>query len=344
MWAMHASTEIGPVGITVILTLVILIFSEMTPKTLAALYPEKFAFPASLPLLGLQKLSYPLVWVLSAISNGLLRVFGVRVGKSHVDPVTREELRTIVLEAKGKIAQSHQDMLLRILDLETVTVDDVMVPKSEISGLNLDASMSDIRASIVACSYTWMPVYRGQIDHVHGLLKVRRALHAIAAGDFNQEMILKIAEPAYFIPESTPLSAQLSQFRTEQRALGLVVDEYGDIQGMVTLDDVLEEIVGEFSGTVDVPDEELEFCKDGSVVVPGAMTIREINRETGWGLPDLGPKTLSGLVVEYLELMPKEGVGLRIVGLPMEVSSVLEHRIDKVKVYPELRHMDDIDQ
>ena len=202
-----------------------------------------------------------------------------------------------------------------------------------------DAPLSELRDALMACSFSWIPVYRGQIDHVHGLLQVRRALHHVLSGDFDQETLLKIAAPAYFIPEHTPLSKQMQYFRVEQREIGLVVDEYGDIQGLLTLDDVLEEIVGQFSGTISSDEAYVFPQKDGSVLVDGRIAIRELNRSMGWHLSELGPKTLSGLIVEHLEMMPSEGLGLRVNGLPIEILHVSGHTVKMTKILPALQLM-----
>lgn len=298
---------------TILFTLVVLIFAELTPKTLAALHPESIAFPASRVLRGLQWFLHPFVWFVNTIANALLKIGKVDVNDSGDDHLSIEELRTVVREAGGMIPKRHQNMLLSILDLETMAVNDIMVPANEVYGIDLDADIDTVMERIRTAQHTRMPVYRGDINNVVGMLHARSLTRFIDSDKYNKEEIERLARDPYFIPENTPLHTQLLNFQKNQRRIGLVVDEYGDVQGLCTLEDLLEEIVGEFTTDVvadSVPD--IHPQKDGSYVVDGTAFIREINRQMKWDWPTDGPKTVSGLVVEMLEHIPEKPVCLRI--------------------------------
>jgi Mg2+/Co2+ transporter CorB len=316
---------------TLILTLVVLIFSETAPKTLAALHPERLAFPAAMIYYPLLKITYPLVWLTNVASNGLLYLFGVRDNVAQMHSLSREELRTVVREAGGRISTRYRQMLVSILDLEKVTVDDVMVPHNEIVGIDLNDETEVIEHIIAASQHTRLPVYRDNIDKVVGILHLRR-LANLSQRSFDKDGLEGLLEEPYFVPEGTPLSTQLVQFQRRRERIALVVDEYGDIQGIVTLEDILEEIVGEF--TTDPADEEREVIREGpdSFLVSATANIRELNRSQSWELPTDGPKTLNGLIVELLETIPDPSTCLKISGYPIEVVAVDENRIRTVRV------------
>jgi Mg2+/Co2+ transporter CorB len=298
---------------TILFTLVVLIFAELTPKTLAALHPESIAFPASRVLRGLQWLLHPFVWFVNTIANAMLKIGKVDVNDGGDDHLSIEELRTVVREAGGMIPKRHQNMLLSILDLETMAVNDIMVPANEVYGIDLDADFDTVMERIRTAQHTRMPVYRGDINNVVGMLHARSLTRFIDNNEYTKPEIERLARDPYFIPENTPLHTQLLNFQKNQRRIGLVVDEYGDVQGLCTLEDLLEEIVGEFTTDVvadAVPD--IHPQKDGSYVVDGTAFVREINRQMKWDWPIDGPKTVSGLVVELLEHIPEKPVCLRI--------------------------------
>ena len=320
---------------TVILTLVVLIFSEAAPKTLAALHPERLAFPAALIYYPLLKLTYPLVWLINACSNGVLFLFGVRSNDAELQSLTREELRTLVHEAGSRISSRYQKMLISILDLEKVTVDDVMVPHNEIIGIDLDSDPAEIEAIINESQHTRLPVYRDNIDNVLGILHLRR-LANLAVQSFDKEALISLLEEPYFVPEGTPLSTQLVQFQRRRLRIALVVDEYGDIQGIVTLEDILEEIVGEF--TTDPSDEVADIVRDGddTWLVDGTANIRELNRAQHWTLPTDGPKTINGLIIERLETIPEPTTCLNINGYPIEIVATDDNRIRTVRIGPQV--------
>lgn len=316
---------------TLFLTLAVLIFSETAPKTLAALHPERLAFPAAMIYYPLLKIAYPVVWLINAASNGILLLFGVRDKGNDLQSLSREELRTVVHEAGSRISSRYRQMLLSILDLEKVTVDDVMVPHNEIVGIDLDDDDDDIEDTIAASQYTRLPVYRDNIDEVIGILHLRRLAnlsHRKISKDALQQML---TEP-YFVPEGTPLSTQLVQFQRRGERIAMIVDEYGDIQGVVTLEDILEEIVGEF--TTDPANDENDVVKDGpdTYIVNATANIRELNRSQDWKLPTGGPKTLNGLIVELLETIPKPTTCLNISGYPIEIIETDDNRIRTVRI------------
>ena len=316
---------------TLILTLVVLIFSEAAPKTLAALHPERLAFPAALIYYPLLKITYPIVWLTNTASNAVLYLLGVRDNGSDLQSLTREELRTLVFEAGARLSPRYRKMLLSILDLEKVTVDDVMVPHNEIIGIDLNDDNAAIEAIIRDSQHTRMPVYRDDIDQVVGVLHFRR-LANLAQQDVSKDTLEDLLSEPYFIPEGTPLSTQLVQFQRRRERIALVVDEYGDIQGIVTLEDILEEIVGEF--TTDPADEEDDVVKETSdtFLVDATANIRELNRSQNWNLPTDGPKTINGLIVEMLETIPAPGTCLKINGYPIEIVETDDNRIRSVRV------------
>jgi Mg2+/Co2+ transporter CorB len=319
---------------TLILTLVVLIFSEAAPKTLAALHPERIAFPAAIVYYPLLKITYPIVWLTNIVSNGVLYLFGVREGDANTHSLTREELRTVVFEATARISRKYRSMLISILDLEKVTVDDVMVPHNEIVGIDLDDSNEEIIDVIEKSEHTRLPVYRDTIDNVVGLLHLRRLANIAHRQEFDKKMLESLVSEPYYVPEGTPLSTQLVQFQKSRQRIALVVDEYGDIQGIVTLEDILEEIVGEFTTDPSSDDTDIVRESQNTFLVDGTANIREINRAMDWTLPTDGPKTLNGLIVEYLEDIPEPGTGLKIEGYPIEIVETNENRIRTARIYP----------
>jgi len=316
---------------TGLLTLIVLIFAEAAPKTLAALHPEKLAFPASIIYYPLLKITYPIVWLTNVASNAVLYLFGVRGDDAQLHSLSQEELRTIVHEAGGRISNRYRRMLISILDLEKVTVDDVMVPHNEIIGIDLDDDISDIERIVEESEHTRLPVYRDNIDQVVGILHMRR-LATLAQRSFDQDTLIELLDEPYFVPEGTPLSTQLVQFQRRRKRIALIVDEYGDIQGIVTLEDILEEIVGEF--TTDPGDNDDDVIKDGANtwLVDGTANIRELNRSQEWELPTDGPKTINGLILELLETIPNPRTCLKINGYPIEIIESDDTRIRTVRV------------
>ncbi len=303
-----------------LLTLVILIFAEVTPKTLAALHPERIAFPAAFVLDFLLRIFYyPLVWPISIITNGILKLMRVSVDQNPTQTLSSEELRTVVTEAGVMISGRHQKMLTSILDLEKVTIDDIMVPRNEIIGIDLDLDWDENIRQLTSTQHTRLPVYRSDTNNIVGIFHLRRALRLMANQEFTKEKFMTIIREPYFVPLGTPLNTQLLNFQTQKRRTGVVVDEYGDIQGLVTLEDILEEIVGEFTTDPSQQVRDIHPQKDGTYLIDGSATIREINKSLHWALPTDGPRTLSGLIVEFLEAMPDQGISLRIANHTIEI-------------------------
>ena len=316
---------------TGILTLTVIIFAEAAPKTLAALNPERLAFPAAMIYYPLLKITYPIVWLTNVASNGVLFLLGVRDKGNDLHSLNREELRTVVHEASTRISSRYRQMLLSILDLEKVTVDDVMVPHNEIIGIDLDDNDREIETTIADSQHTRLPVYQDNIDKVVGMLHLRHLANT-SSRNFSREILLELLTEPYFIPEGTPLSTQLVQFQRRRERIALVVDEYGDIQGIITLEDILEEIVGEF--TTDPSDDESDVVRDSpnTFLVDATANIRELNRSQGWALPSNGPKTLNGLIVELLETIPEPLTCLKIDGYPIEIVESDDNRIRSVRI------------
>ena len=315
----------------VVLTLLVLIFSETAPKTLAALHPERVAFPAAIIYYPLLKITYPIVWLTNVAANGVLFLFGVRTKHTGLQALTREELRTVVHEAGSRIASQYRQMLISILDLEKVTIDDVMVPHNEIIGIDLDDDDDAVEAIIKNSEHTRLPVFRDNIDNVVGVLHLRK-LANLARQKMTKDRLQRLLSEPYFVPEGTPLSTQLVQFQRRRERIALVVDEYGDIQGIVTLEDILEEIVGEF--TTDPADDGEDVVSEGTdtFLVDASANIREINRSQNWELPTEGPKTINGLIVELLETIPEPQTCLKINGYPIEIVETDDNRIRSVRI------------
>ncbi|OGO91683.1 MAG: magnesium/cobalt efflux protein [Coxiella sp. RIFCSPHIGHO2_12_FULL_42_15] len=332
--AAHYFGDLGILLSTIVLTFIVLIFAEITPKTFAALHPQGVAFLCALPLKGLLFLLYPLVWVSNGIANAFLRVFGVKVNEHKLEHLSIDELRTVVREASGKISSTHQHMLLRILELEQATVDDVMVPRNEILGIDITEEWDKIFHELMHTNYEFLPVYREDIDQVIGMLNLRSIVPLLRTNELTKEKLLSLLEEIYYIPEMTFLNRQLLNFQRENKSIGLVIDEYGDIQGLVKMQDILEEIVGQFAVDLAGTESLVRKQKDGSYLVDGAINIRDLNRIAKWNLPTEGPRTLSGLIIETLELIPSNNVALRLSGYPMEVLKVSGNKIKLVQVWP----------
>ncbi len=331
---------IGEAGIAVaafLLTLVILIFAEVAPKTLAALHPERIAFPAAYVLTPLLRLLYPLVATVNFLANGLLRILRLTPSAVDSEQLSHDELRTVVNEAGAMISGRFRRMLVSILDLEKVTVDDIMVPKGEIHGIDLEDSRQSILEQLTSSQHTLLPLYRGNIESIIGVLHLRKLLELVQRGRFTPAALVSYAEEPYFVPSGTPLSTQLLNFQRRKYRFGLVVDEYGDIEGLVTLADLLEEIVGEF--TTDIADHSPDVLPqgDGTYLVDASVNIRELNRTMHWGLPTGGPKTLNGLILEYLESIPEPGTGLLLAGYPVEIMQTSGNAVKTARIDPRKR-------
>jgi len=316
-----------------ILTLVVLIFAEVAPKTMAASNPEKIAFPGSIILTPLLWLFYPAVWTINAIANALLRLMGLRRDEGDLH-LSSEELRIVVNEAGPMIPKRHQKMLLNILDLEKVSVEDIMIPRNEITGIDLDDDMNEIVASLSRCQFSHVPIYHDDINDVVGILHTRQVLPLLAKGSLSHDALINSADQPYFVPEGTPLNTQLLKFQREKRRVALIVDEYGEVEGLVTLEDILEEIVGEFTSDLNTAISDIHPQEDGSYLVDGSANVRELNRSLHWHLPVNGPKTLNGLILEALEFIPAGATTTRISGYVIEIIQSSEHAIKVARIIP----------
>ena len=319
---------------TGVLTLVLLIFGEVTPKTLAALHPERVALPAAYVYLPLLKVLYPIVYVVNLIANGILKLLRLYPDDRGMDSLSSEELRTVVAEAGAMIPQRHQRMLLSILDLEKATVEDIMVPRNEIKGIDSSEEWESIVSTIVHAEHTRLPIYEGSIDDLRGVVHLRTLLALMHDQRLDHDSLLAAAREPYFVPEGTPLNQQLLNFQNQKRRIGFVVDEYGDIQGLVTLEDILEEIVGEFTTDPAQRAKHVFMDTDSSYLVDGTVTIRSLNRSMGWKLPSTGPKTLNGLILEYLETIPQTGAKLRLNGYDIEIAETKANAVKTVRIRP----------
>ena len=325
--------ETGVMIASISLTVVILIFSEVTPKTLAALNPERFALPASYVLEPLLKILYPIVWVTNLAANGIFRLLGLSKAQVSQYDMSAEELRIIVNEAGTVIPQRHQQMLLNLLDLEKVTVEDIMVPRNEITGIDIDDEWEKISKDLRTSQHTKLPVFQGDIDQVIGFLHLRKAIQIFKDPETaNKDTMRAMIREPYFVPAGTPLNTQLLNFQREKRRIGLIVDEYGDILGLITLEDLLEEIVGEFTTDPSATSKDIHFQDDGSYLIDGSASVRELNRILEWDLPTEGPKTINGLIIEYLEHIPDQGTSLLIADYPMEIVQTTNNTVKTVKI------------
>ena len=314
-----------------ILTIVMLICSEVTPKTLAAVKPELLAFPAAWIYTPLLKIFYPVVWLVNLIVELLLRLVGIDINKISRDSLHKDELKSIITEAESLMPLRYQKMLLGILDLESATVEDIMTPRNEIVGIDLEASIEDIIKLIKTSPHTRLAVYKKSIDRVVGFLHLRKVLVLINKDNFDKQSIINLISKPAFIPEQTPVHTQMLRFKNEKISIGLVVDEYGDVQGLVTLDDLLQEIVGEL-----ITDDELaKKQSDGSHLIDASISVRELNRVMNWSLPTEGPKTLNGLIVDFMETIPKSGISIKLHGHPLEIIKRDENAVKLVKFLPE---------
>ena len=325
--------EAGVLAATAILTVVILIFAEVTPKTLAAMHPEKFALPATLILKPLLRLLYPFVWFVNLSSKLIFKILGIRQTTTS-DKLSSEELRIVVNEAATMIPKGHQKMLLSILDLEKVTIDDIMVPRNEIVGIDLEDEWSDIIKQLAETQHTRLPVYDGDIDHMVGIIHIRRALRFFHMEDATKDDFRKIIREAYYVPTNTPLNTQLLNFQHERRRNAMVVNEYGDILGLVTLEDILEEIVGEFTTDPSATRKDVQTKEDGTYLIDGSITVRELNKILDWKLPIEGPKTLNGLIIEYLEHIPDPGTSMMLENYPIEIIQTTKNAVKTVLIDP----------
>ena len=330
--ALRLYGEIGLAVAPFVLTMVILVFAEVTPKTLAALKPEKLAFPAAFVYTIISAPLYPFVWLVNIFSNALLRLVGVHPDKDRNNELSADELRAVVVESEQFMPRVHSDMLLGILDLEQVSAEDIMIPRNEITGIDLNDDWNDIVHQITHSQRTRVPVFHDSIDNTAGVLHLRKVLNLFARDELSMETLKKLIVPAYFIPAGTPLTRQLLNFQDNRRRSGLVVDEYGSIQGLVTLEDILEEIVGQFTTDSHTRTAGIHKQDDDSYLIDGNTHIREINRALNWTLPANGPKTLNGVILEHMEMIPPTGTSLMIDDYTIEIMRSTNNAVQTAKV------------
>lgn len=323
--------EGGVVVAPIVCTMVFLVFAEVAPKTIAALYPEKIALPSSYLLQILLWVCFPFVWFVNGIANGMLKLFGVHHDDASEDHLSVEELRTVVHEG-SQIAGHHQDMMLGVLDLEHVSVNDIMIPRNEIVGIDIEDDVDQIITQIRSIQHTRLPVFKEDVDRIIGVLHVRNAARFLIDGELTKAALVQETQEPYFVPEGTSLKTQLINFQSEKQRIALVVDEYGDIQGIVTIEDILEEIVGDFTTDLAATSIDIHPQEDGTFLVDGGTHIRLINRSLGWELPMKGPKTLNGLITEYLETIPDSNICLAIEGYRFEIVQIQDNMVRTVKL------------
>ena len=324
----------SPLFTALVLTMVVLIFAEVTPKTIAALHPEKIAYPSSYILRVLLIILYPAVYVVNTISNVLLNLLGINVEERREETqLSPEELRTVVNESTERIPRQRHGMLLNVLDLETVTVNDIMVPRNEIVGIDIEDDLTQILQVMSNSQHTRIPIYKGNLDNVVAILHLRNASKLINVANLSKSAILQQAMDPYFIPENAALHTQLLRFQEKKMRIAIVVDEYGATKGIATLEDILEEIVGEFTTDLANIGEEIHAQDDGKFLIDGAASIRDINRILGWDLDTEGAKTLNGLLTEILETIPDSSVGINLGKYLAEIIHTKDNVIRTAKMW-----------
>ena len=320
---------------TLLLTFLILVFSEVTPKVLGAAFPERVAYPATLLLTPLLKLVYPVVWFVNLFVQGILRLLRIRRPEpGQGNSLGLEELRTIVLESSGRLPREHRRILMNLLELEDITVDDVMTPRSQIDAIDIEDDPERLRQQISTSHHTRLVVHAGSSDNLLGVLHVRRVLHALTGDELDTDTLKENLEAPYFVPAGTPLFTQMRNFQSSRRRLALVVDEYGELQGLVTLEDLLEEMIGEFTTQAPSDMGYLRREEDGSWLVEGTVLLRHLNRKLGLSLSLDGPKTLNGLLLEQFEDIPEAGVSLKLGNVPVEIVQTQDRAVKMARIYP----------
>ena len=321
---------------TLTVTFFILVFSEITPKVIGATYPEKIALPISYVLTPMLKLAYPVVWFVNLFVKTLLKLLRIGPASDNAGTVmSMEELRTLVMEGGHYIPPKHHNILLNLFELEDITVDDVMAPRNQIEAIDISSPMDVLRETLLTSHHTRLPVYDGRLDNIVGVLHVRTVLNQTRSGQLGRDALREILREPYFVPAGTPLLMQLHNFQENQRHIAMVVDEYGELKGLLTLEDILEEIVGEFTSQSPTQGAMYRIQLDGSVLVEGGCHLRVLNRKLGFKFPMDGPKTINGLVLERLENIPEPGTSLKISGYPVEIVQTQDRMVKVVRIYPE---------
>lgn len=325
----------GDSGIAIatgVMTFALLIFSEVAPKTAAAIAPEKFAWPAAYFYSLIMRGILPLIQLINLLANGLLHLLGFNTASKHTQGLSAAELQTIVRESSHHLPEQHQELLLSVLNLEQGQVEDIMIPRTDIVGIDISAPWNQVLTQIRHLSYSRVPVYAGSVEHTLGIINVRRLFGSLMDGSLTLSQLKRLLREPYYVPEGTPLTTQLLNFQKEKRRSALVVDEYGDVQGLVTLEDILEEIVGDFTTSPVTDNDIIQAQPDGSYLLKGNMPIREINRELAIELPTQEASTLNGLIIEQLETLPTVGALVELGGIHIYVESVRKRAVDKARL------------
>jgi Mg2+/Co2+ transporter CorB len=319
---------------TLAVTFLILVFSEITPKVIAAAHAERIAFPAAYVLKPLLRLLHPVIWFVNLFVSTLLYILQLQPRQDdQAQRLTLEELRQLVLESSHLVPQKHQSILMNLFELEAITVEDVMTPRARIESIDIEAPIQSIAEQLATSYHTRLPVYKGEPGTIIGVLHLRRVLHWVQRGELDHDRLQALLAPPYFVPLNTPVFAQLQYFQEAQQRIAFVVDEYGELLGMVTLEDIIEEFVGEFTTTTPSRGNTLVWDSDNTVLVEGARSLRELNRKLGLTLPLNGPKTLNGLVLEYLGDIPESGVSVKIDNIHMEIVHTQDRTIRSVRIF-----------
>jgi Mg2+/Co2+ transporter CorB len=335
--AMVAQRLWGDAGFAIatgVVSILMFVFGDLAPKTYGAIHPERLAFPSAWFYTLLVRAFYPIVWVANSVANAFLRLLGVSTEQTANHSLSADELRTVLAEANAVMPRRHQSMLMNILDLEKITVDDIMVPRNEIAGIDIDSDWDDMLETLRTSPHTRLPVYDGGLENIIGILHLKKVAQALAHGDLTKESFIEIAkgrEP-YFVPSGTTLNTQLLNFQRLRRRIALIVNEYGDVQGLVTLEDLLEEIVGEFTNDPGTFHRDIHREANGDFVINGSINIRTLNRRLGWNLPTTGPRTLNGLILEYLETIPDVGTSLKLGDYPVEILQIADNTVRTVRM------------
>jgi Mg2+/Co2+ transporter CorB len=323
---------------TTVITFLIVVFSEITPKVIGATYPEKIALPLSYLLGPLLRVMYPVVWFVNLFSSAVLAILRVKPQAAGAPQrLSQEELRSLVLEHSHYIPKKHASILVNLFELDRITVEDVMTSRAQIEAINLDAPEEELFGHISTSYHTRIPAYRGELGNIVGILHLRRAISLLREGEIDKTALVELLSDPYFVPTETPALTQLQYFQENRQRMALVVDEYGELQGLVTLEDIIEEIIGEFTTTAPIR-ASVGFAWDqqGSALVEGASSLRELNRKLGLNLPLEGPKTLNGLILEHLQDIPEAGVSVKIGSVPMEIVQTQDRVVKTVRLFKPL--------
>ena len=316
------------------ISFVIIVFAEITPKVIGATYPERIALPLAYMLGPLQRLLTPAIWFVNLFSRPLLRLVGVRPGEASEAPrLSPEEIRTLVRESSAFMPKKHVTILLNLFDLTDITVQDIMLPRARIESLKLDDDVATIARHLATSYHMRLPVFRDSRGDVLGVLHLRKVLSPLMAGTLDKAQIEALLAPPYFVPATTPVFAQMQYFQENEERIALVVDEYGELMGLVTLEDIIEEIIGKFTTSVPVAAHALAWGADGSATIDGATPVREVNRALGLELPTEGPKTLNGLILEHLRDIPEADVSIKIGEVPLEIVHAQGRSVKTVRIF-----------